>query len=91
MVDFSRDGVFAAESEAERAAVYRLRYDIYVVEMDRYKSVADHPEDDRIRLPGGGSADSQYFKNALRPPDHQFLKAVGAVGRSSSPEVPGPW
>ena len=34
MVDLSRDGVFAAETEAEKAAVYRIRYDIYVVEMD---------------------------------------------------------
>ncbi len=57
MVDLSRDGVFAAETEAEKAAVYRIRYDIYVVEMDRYKSTADHqarhliePEDQQSRL-----------------------------------------
>lgn len=31
-----------AETEAERHAVYRLRYDVYVEEMGRYQSVADH-------------------------------------------------
>jgi CRP-like cAMP-binding protein len=31
-----------AETEAEREAVYRLRYDVYVEEMGRYQTVADH-------------------------------------------------
>jgi len=31
-----------AETDAEREAVYRLRYDVYVEEMGRYQSVADH-------------------------------------------------
>ena len=46
-----------AESEADREAIYRLRYDVYVEEMGRYRSVADHekahlkePEDDTSRL-----------------------------------------
>lgn len=31
-----------AETEEERRAVYRLRYDVYVEEMGRYQSIADH-------------------------------------------------
>ena len=31
-----------AETEEERQAVYRLRYDVYVEEMGRYQTVADH-------------------------------------------------
>jgi len=31
-----------AETEEEKRAVYRLRYDIYVEEMGRYQTVADH-------------------------------------------------
>ncbi|MEX0801098.1 MAG: cyclic nucleotide-binding domain-containing protein [Dehalococcoidia bacterium] len=31
-----------AETEEEKRAVYRLRYDVYVEEMGRYRSVADH-------------------------------------------------
>lgn len=31
-----------AETEEERRAVYRLRYDVYAEEMGRYRSVADH-------------------------------------------------
>jgi hypothetical protein len=31
-----------AETEEERSAVYRLRYDVYVEEMGRYQAVADH-------------------------------------------------
>jgi hypothetical protein len=31
-----------AETDAEREAVYRLRYDVYVEEMGRYQSSADH-------------------------------------------------
>ncbi len=33
-----------AETEEERRAVYRLRYDVYVEEMGRYRSVADHEQ-----------------------------------------------
>ena len=45
------------ETEEERAGVYRLRYEVYVEEMGRYRSVADHdkaqlvePEDATARL-----------------------------------------
>jgi hypothetical protein len=31
-----------ANTKEEREAVYRLRYDVYVEEMDRYRGVADH-------------------------------------------------
>ena len=33
-----------AETEEERRAVYRLRYDVYVEEMGRYQGVADHKQ-----------------------------------------------
>ena len=33
-----------AETEAEKHAVYRFRYDIYVEEMGKYRSVADHAQ-----------------------------------------------
>ena len=33
-----------AETEDERRAVYRLRYDVYVEEMGRYQAVADHEQ-----------------------------------------------
>ncbi len=33
-----------AETEDERRAVYRLRYDVYVEEMGRYQTVADHAQ-----------------------------------------------
>jgi hypothetical protein len=33
-----------AETDEERRAVYRLRYDVYVEEMGRYRSVADHAQ-----------------------------------------------
>ena len=36
-----------ASTEAEREAIYRFRYDIYVEEMGRYQATADH---DRRRL-----------------------------------------
>jgi len=46
-----------AETEAERRAVYRLRYDVYVEEMGRYQQTADHenrllqePEDAHSRI-----------------------------------------
>lgn len=55
-----RQGVMAeidvsvATTEAEREAVYRFRYEVYVEELGRYRAVADHerrrltdPEDDR--------------------------------------------
>src|SRR5262245_1136904 len=37
-----REGFHAAETEEEKLAVYRLRYDIYVEEMGRYRGAADH-------------------------------------------------
>jgi hypothetical protein len=33
-----------AETEEERRAVYRMRYDVYVEEMGRYQSAADHDQ-----------------------------------------------
>ncbi len=52
-----RTGFHAAETEEEKLAVYRLRYDIYVEEMGRYRGVADHerrllvePEDETARI-----------------------------------------
>jgi len=52
-----RRGFHAAESEEEKLAVYRLRYDIYVEEMGRYRGAADHerrllvePEDHTARI-----------------------------------------
>ena len=33
-----------SETEEEKRAVYRLRYDVYVEEMGRYQSVADHEQ-----------------------------------------------
>ncbi len=52
-----RDGIHPAESEEEREAVFRLRYDVYVEEMGRYRGAADHdrrmlvePEDETARI-----------------------------------------
>jgi len=52
-----KNGVHTAQSEEEKEAVYRFRYQIYVMEMGRYRGVADHenrrfrePEDDTARI-----------------------------------------
>ncbi len=52
-----RSGFHMADSEEEKLAVYRFRYDVYVDEMGRYGAVADHekrtlmePEDDTARI-----------------------------------------
>ena len=52
-----RDGIHQATTEAEKEAVYRLRYDVYVEEMGRYRGAADHanrrfsePEDETARI-----------------------------------------
>ena len=52
-----REGAHQARTEEEKEAVYRFRYEIYVAEMGRYQSVADHerrrfrePEDDSARI-----------------------------------------
>ena len=49
-----RSGIHMAQTEEEKLAVYRFRYHIYVEEMGRYTTTADHsarrladPEDDR--------------------------------------------
>ena len=39
---FMRSGIHVAETDDEKRAVYRFRYDVYVNEMGRYRSVADH-------------------------------------------------
>jgi hypothetical protein len=52
-----RSGFHAAETDEEKLAVYRLRYDVYVEEMGRYRGAADHerrllvePEDRTARI-----------------------------------------
>ncbi len=35
-------GIYPATTEEQKQAVYRLRYDVYVEEMGRYHSIADH-------------------------------------------------
>jgi hypothetical protein len=52
-----RSGIQMAETEEEKLAVYRLRYDVYVEEMGRYAGAADHakrllvePEDETARI-----------------------------------------
>jgi hypothetical protein len=52
-----RSGFHAAETAEEKLAVYRLRYDVYVEEMGRYRGAADHerrllvePEDHTARI-----------------------------------------
>jgi len=52
-----RRGFHVAETEEEKLAVYRLRYEIYVAEMGRYQGTADHerrllvePEDETARI-----------------------------------------
>lgn len=37
-----QDGIYPAESEEERNAVFRLRYQVYYEELGRYGDVADH-------------------------------------------------
>lgn len=50
-----------ALSEAERDAVFRFRYRVYVEEMDRYRSIADH-ESKRLNEPDD---DSSHIFHAL--------------------------
>ena len=52
-----RRGFHGAESDEEKLAVYRLRYDVYVEELGRYRGAADHerrmlvePEDQTARI-----------------------------------------
>ena len=52
-----RPEIVVASSDAEREAIYRFRYRVYVEEMNRYRSVADHdgkrlvePDDARSHL-----------------------------------------
>jgi len=52
-----RPGIHLAKSEEEKRGVYRLRYDVYVEEMGRYRGIADHenrlffePEDETARI-----------------------------------------
>jgi hypothetical protein len=37
----SRSGIFQAETQEEKDAVYRFRYEIYVNEMGRYQQAAE--------------------------------------------------
>lgn len=50
--------IFLAETEAQREAVYKFRYDIYVREMGRYRTIADH---DRGWLVEPCDAQSQLY------------------------------
>lgn len=52
-----RRGIHLAETEEEKRAVYRFRYDVYVEEMGRYRNTANHaertlvePEDEKARI-----------------------------------------
>ena len=52
-----RSGCHLAETQQEKDAVYRFRYEIYVAEMGRYGEAADHerkmlvePEDETARI-----------------------------------------
>lgn len=52
-----RSGICLAETEDEKGAVYRFRYDVYVEELGRYGAAADHenrrlvePEDATARI-----------------------------------------
>ena len=52
-----RSGIYQAETQEEKEAVYRFRYEIYVTEMGRYGQAADHerkmlyePEDETARI-----------------------------------------
>jgi hypothetical protein len=52
-----KNGIHRAETEEEKRAVYRFRYEVYVEEMGRYRSIADHthrllvePEDEIGRI-----------------------------------------
>jgi hypothetical protein len=52
-----RSGIHLAQTDEEKLAVYRFRYDVYVEEMGRYGGVADHgrrllvePEDGTARI-----------------------------------------
>jgi GNAT superfamily N-acetyltransferase len=38
------DGIYPANTEEERAAVFKLRYEVYVDELGRYRDIADHEE-----------------------------------------------
>jgi len=61
-----RPGIHLAETDAEKEAVYRLRYDIYVEEMGRFGGIADHqgrrlvePEDATARIFYGAEPDGR--------------------------------
>ncbi len=40
----TQDGVYLAQSDEEREAVFRLRYNVYVEELGRYGAIANHQE-----------------------------------------------
>ncbi len=48
-----------ATSDEDREAIYRFRYRVYVEEMDRYRTIADH---ERKRLIEPDDAASHLFK-----------------------------
>jgi hypothetical protein len=55
-----REGAHQARTQEEKEAVYRFRYEVYVAEMGRYRSVADH-ERRRFSEPEDGSARIFYI------------------------------
>ena len=57
-----RSGIHLAETDEEKAAVYRFRYDIYVTEMGRLSQVADH---DRKMLVEPQDATARIFYAAV--------------------------
>jgi hypothetical protein len=56
-MDINKVEILDVTTDAQREAVYRFRYDIYVEEMGRYRDVADHegrrlvePDDELAKL-----------------------------------------
>ncbi len=64
-------GIHVAETDEDKSAVFRFRYDVYVVEMGRYGAVADHenrmlvePEDETARIAYAADDDGRVVGTA---------------------------
>ena len=82
-------GIHLAETEEEKEAVFRFRYDVYVEEMGRYGAVADHehrllfePEDDRYVRPPDPLPDNPQTRRDTA--DYQASMRSTAGSRSQS-------
>ena len=74
-----KDGIFPAETAEEKEAIYRFRYEIYVEEMGRYRSIADHER--RLLIDAGGIALSKdRSTRAFANPDHEIASDLGDFG-----------